>query len=659
MRDPSLLRADIRAHLEAENAYTEAVMADCAALRANLVAEMKGRIQDEEASPPEPDGPYEYFLRYAPGAQHPGCWRRPRGGGGEDLLLDAEALSRGKAYFQLAAAEHAFDHTLFAYAVDEQGSEYYRIHVRDLAAGADLPDPIESASGDFVFSPCSRYLFWIWRDDHGRPKKVFRRPARGGPDALVYEEPDEGFFLGVSVTESRAFILIESGNQETSEAWVIPAEAPESAPACFAQRETGVRYEITDWDGRWLIRTNADGAVDFKVMAAERATTQRVHWREWLPHEPGRFVLGLLATRNWLARLERVDALPRLVIRARADAREHIVSFPEEAYDLALASGLEFEGSAIRFVYQSPTTPRRWFDYDMAAQSRTLRKEQLVPSGHDPSLYEAQRLFATAPDGAQVPVTVLMRKDAPRDGSAPVLLYGYGSYGHAIPAGFSTNRLSLVDRGWIFAIAHVRGGSEKGWGWFLDGRREKKLNSFTDFNAAAEALIGCGLARAGRIVAYGGSAGGLLVGAAMNLRPDLYAGVIAAVPFVDMLNTMSDPTLPLTPPEWPEWGDPITDPAAYDRIAAYSPYDNVSAKPYPAVLATGGLSDPRVTYWEPAKWIARLRAASTSGRAALLHLNLDAGHGGASGRYAALDEIALEYAFALKAVGAAEAGAPL
>lgn len=650
MRDPARLDPEIRAHLEAENAYTEAVMADCAELREALFKEMKGRIKDDDASAPGADGPFAYYIRFAAGAQHPIHARTPREGGPEEILLDEELLAAGGGYVHVVAAHHSPGHDLYAYAVDRQGSEYYSVHLLRLADRSEIGGPLTACTGDFVFSPDGGWLFWVWKDAHGRPAKVFRRPVGAGPeaDALVYAEPDEGFFLGLEVSESRAYIVLSAGNQETSEAWVIPAGEPTAAPQCFAPREPGVRYEITHWDDGWCVRTNADGAIDFKVMRAPLEARARLHWREWLAHVPGRLVLGLAAYRDHLVRMERVEALPQLVVRARADGAEHAVSFAEEAYDLEPAGGFEFETSRTRFVYQSPTTPRQWVEYDMAARTRTIVKTQEVPSGHDPSAYVARRLWADAKDGVRVPITLVARRDAPQDGSAPLLLYGYGAYGAAMPANFSVTRLSLLDRGWIYAIAHVRGGSEMGWGWFLDGRKERKANSFTDFTACADALIAQGWTRAGRIVAHGGSAGGLLVGAALNLRPELWAGVIAAVPFVDVLNTMSDPALPLTPPEWPEWGDPITDPHAFAGIAAYSPYDQVRAAAYPAVLATGGLSDPRVTYWEPTKWVARLRAHTRSDQPVLLHMKMQAGHAGASGRYDMLKDLALEYAFALR-----------
>lgn len=649
LRDPKALRADIRQHLEAENAYTQAVLAGTEDLQARLFAEMKGRIKEDDSSVPAPDGPFDYYVRYDVGAEHPVHARRPRGGGPEEVLLDETRLAAGKAFFQVGAAHHSPDHALFAWAADEQGSEYYRIHVKDLAAGEEVGAPIESAYGDFTFSPDSQWIFWIWRDENARPSKVFRRPARGGEDVLVYEETDEGMFLGVGTTSDDSHILIHVGNQETTELWLIPAADPTAAPVVAEPRRTGVKYELDHWTDRWVIRTNDDGAVDFKLMTAEAAVPARSAWRDWVAHEPGRYITGFAAYADHLVRAERVNALDRLVVMDRAGG-EHVIAFDEEAYALHLETGFEYATTVTRFVYQSPTTPRQWFDYDMTSRERTLRKTQEVPSGHDPARYVARRLYATAPDGEQVPITLLMLKDTPRDGSAPVLLYGYGSYGHAIEPSFSIRSLSLVDRGWIWATAHIRGGSDKGWGWFLDGRKEKKPNTFTDFIACAEHLIAEGYATKGKIAAYGGSAGGMLMGAVANLRPDLWGAIIAAVPFVDVLNTMSDTSLPLTPPEWPEWGNPIEDSAAYDLIASYSPYDQVKAQAYPPVLATGGLSDPRVTYWEPAKWVAKLRDHTTGDAPILLKINMEAGHGGASGRFDFLKEIALDYAFAIWAI---------
>ncbi|WP_374577795.1 S9 family peptidase [Phenylobacterium sp.] len=647
LRDPKVLRADIREHLEAENAYTAAMLAGTEALQAELFAEMKGRIKEDDSSVPAPDGPWDYYVRYEIGAEHPLHARRPRGqDGGEQVLLDEDALSKGKAFFQVGAASHSPDHRLYAWAADEQGSEYYAIRVKDLESGQTLDHVIDSAYGAFVFSPDSQWIFWIWRDANARPSKVFRRPARGGDDVLVYEEADDGMFLGVGLASDRSHLIIHVGNQETTEISLIPAADPTAAPVVAEPRRVGVKYDLDHWSDRWVIRTNDDGAVDFKLMQSTAAIPSRATWTDFVPHEPGRYITGFAAYAGHLARLERVNANDRIVIMARG-GETHEIAFDEEAYALSLEGGLEYQTSVLRFVYQSPTTPRQWFDYDMDSRARTLRKTQEIPSGHDPARYVARRLYATAQDGAEVPITVLMLKDTPLDGSAPLLLYGYGSYGHAMEPAFSIRNLSLVDRGWIWAVAHIRGGSDKGWGWFLDGRKNKKTNTFTDFIACAEHLSASGYGKAGRMVAYGGSAGGMLMGAVVNLRPDLWSGIIAAVPFVDVLNTMSDTSLPLTPPEWPEWGNPLEDAQAYDKIASYSPYDQVAAKPYPPILATGGLSDPRVTYWEPQKWVARLRERTTGDAPILLKINMEAGHGGASGRFDFLKEIALDYAFAI------------
>ncbi len=650
LRDPKALRADVRDHLDAENAYTKVMLASTEALQAELFAEMKGRIKEDDSSVPAPDGPFDYYVRYAAGAEHPVHARRPRDQAeGEEVLLDEDALAKGKAFFQVGAASHSPDHALFAWAADEQGSEYFTIRVKDLASGAELGAPVESAYGDFAFSPDSEWLFWIFRNEHARPSKVFRRPARGGEDVLVYEELDDGMFLGVGVSSDDSHILIHVGNQETTEIWLIPAVDPTRPPIVAEPREVGVKYSLDHWTDRWVIRTNADGAVDFKLAISRSPVPAKGTWEDWIAHQPGRYITGFQAFSGHLVRAERVDALDRLVVADRYGA-EHEIAFGEEAYALNLEGGYEYESETARFVYQSPTTPRQTYDYNLATRDRTLRKTQEIPSGHDPERYVARRLYASAPDGQEVPITVLMLKDTLLDGSAPLLLYGYGSYGMAMEPSFSIRNLSLVDRGWVWATAHIRGGSDKGWGWFLDGRKEKKPNTFTDFIACAEHLIGQGYGAKGRIAAYGGSAGGMLMGAVANLRPDLWGAIIGAVPFVDVLNTMSDTTLPLTPPEWPEWGNPLKDEAAYDLIASYSPYDRVSAQAYPPVLATGGLSDPRVTYWEPAKWIAKLRESSTGDAPMLLKINMEAGHGGASGRFDFLKEIALDYAFAVWAL---------
>ena len=658
MREPSLLRADVRAYLEEENAYREALMAPTADLQERIYQEMRGRTKEDDSSVPAPDGPWEYYRRYETGAQHPKYVRRPRGQDGpEEVLIDVDAQAAGKTFYRVISAQHSPDHTLFAYAVDEQGSEIYTVYVKDLASGETLASQIADCYGNFVWSPDSQHIFWTFRDDNGRPARIYRRPARGGEDALVYDEPDDGFFLGVYNSESRDYIVITTGNNAQSEYHTIPAATPEAAPTLFSAREDELLYTPTHWNGRWYVLTNADGAVDFKLMVCDEGATARSAWREFIPHQAGRYILGVLATKDYLVRAERQNALPRIVVR-HTSGEEHPIAVEEEAYNLELVGGDEWDTAIQRYVYESPTTPPRWYDYDMSARTQVLRKELEIPSGHNAADYVAQRFFATAEDGKRVPITVLMKNGTPTDGSAPLYLYGYGSYGISMDADFSIRRFSLVDRGWIYAIAHVRGGSEMGFGWFQDGRRFTKRNTFTDFIACAEELISRNYGRAGRIVAEGRSAGGLLMGAINNMRPDLWAGVIGGVPFVDVLNTMSDTSLPLTPPEWPEWGNPIEDPEAYDYIASYCPYTNIESRAYPAVLSTGGLTDPRVTYWEPAKWVAKLRPHTTSGRPVLLKMNMGAGHAGSAGRFEFLRELAHDYAFAIKAIGDEEAGGP-
>jgi oligopeptidase B len=649
LRDPAALREDIKTHLEAENAYTAAILAGSQDLQAAMFEELKGRLKPDDASLPVPDGGYEYYRRYEPGAQQPLFARQPRGGGDEQKLLDAEAEAKHHAYYRIGAAKHSADHTLFGYAEDTQGSEVFTVRLRRVADGTEVGPAISPTTGNFAFSPCGRFLFWTFRDDNGRPVKIFRREIGSAADALVYVEPDEGFFLHVEAALSGGSILIVCGNQETSEVWRIPADDPLRAPVVIQPRQPGIKYSVADRRDHLIIRTNADQATDFKIVQAPIETPGRAHWRDVVPHRPGRYITGVSVLKDYIIHGERVAANDTLVI-TRRDGSYFSIAVDEPAYALEHEHGYEYDARTIRYVRSSPTTPRQWFDYDIATAATALRKTQEIPSGHDPSQYETRRLTARARDGAMIPVTLLKRRDTPADGTAPVHLYGYGSYGIAMTPGFSANIFSLVDRGWIHVVAHIRGGTENGWNWFLDGRGKKKQNTFDDFIAVAEHLIAQNLAAPKNIVAHGGSAGGLLVGAVLNMRPDLWAGVIAAVPFVDVLNTMSDMSLPLTPPEWPEWGNPLTDADAYETIAAYSPYDNISAQDYPPVLATGGLSDPRVTYWEPAKFIAKLRDFSTGEAPALLRINMTAGHGGAAGRFEVLQEVARNYAFACWAI---------
>jgi oligopeptidase B len=662
MRDPSVLQADIRAHLEAENSYYAQVMAPTEALQQRLYAEMRGRIKEDDSSPPERDGDWFYFSRYREGGQYPVYVRRAAGPDGEmtgeeQIIFDGDAEAEGIDYFQLGAVDHSPDHRWLAYAVDTAGSEFYQLRIRNLETGEDVATLTEESYGSLEWANDSRTLYWVWRDENNRPRRVYRQAIDSETRELIYEESDPGYFLGVGKTDGNSWIVLSANDHTTSELRLFDANDPAAEPLLVSQRESGVEYSLTEAGGRIFVLTNQDGAVDFKVMSAPLDDPRRENWSDFIDHRPGVLVTSLIGYQDWLVRLERANALPRLVVRRFSDNAEHEIAFDEEAYALGAWGGYEYAVDRLRFSYESPSTPTEIYDYDMASRERTLIKRQEIPSGHNADDYVVRRLMATARDGEQIPVTLLYREGTPLDGSAPVLLYGYGSYGITIPASFSTSRLSLVDRGMIYAIAHIRGGMAKGYQWYLDGKLDKKENTFNDFVDAGQMLIDEGYTRAGSLVAYGGSAGGLLVGAAINQAPDMFAGGIAAVPFVDVLNTMSDPSLPLTPPEWPEWGNPIEDAAAYDYILSYSPYDQIRAQAYPHVLATAGLTDPRVTYWEPAKWIARLRATRTDDGLTLMRTNMGAGHGGASGRFDSLRERAEEFAFALMVAGLADAEA--
>lgn len=655
-RDPARLAPDIRAHLEEENAYQAQLMSDTAGLRETLFSEMKGRIREDDSSVPMKDGPYAYGSSYRLGGQQPRYFRRPADGGEEEILLDGDHEAEGKPYFQLGGIDHSSDHRRLLWACDDKGSEFYTLRVRDLATGAELADRIESTGGGGTWAADNNGFFYTLLDDNHRPSKVFfhRIGDDNANDRLIYEETDPGFFMNVGGTRRNDWIMISISDHETSEYRILNAANPLAAPLLVAPRETGLQYDLEEGGDIFFILTNEGGARDFKIMTAPVANPARADWTELVPHQPGRLILSIMGFRDYLVRLERLDGLPRIVVHERATGEEHAIAFDEEAYSLGMAGSYEYETNILRFSYSSMTTPAQVFDYDMRLRERSLLKTQEVPSGHDADAYVTRRLMATAQDGETVPVSLLYRRDTPLDGTAPCLLYGYGSYGITIPASFNTNCLSLVDRGFVYAIAHVRGGKDKGYSWYEDGKRAHKENTFRDFIAVARHLVADGYTSHDRIVAQGGSAGGMLMGAVANMAPEAFGAIIAEVPFVDVLNTMLDASLPLTPPEWPEWGNPIASEEDYRTIAAYSPYDNVGAHSYPPILALAGLTDPRVTYWEPAKWVARLRDAKSGDNPVLFKINMDSGHAGASGRFSRLEEIAYTYSFALKVSGRAK-----
>ncbi len=646
MRDPEKLPDPIKCYLTAENQYCAEALQPTEALQIELITEMRGRILEKDESLPEQDGPYAYCERYVEGGEHPVYFRTARDGGEEEQLIDINSEAKAHEYFDHGMIEHSPDHKTLAWSCDTSGAEYYRLYFRDIVKAKDSAVVIEDVE-------CAAWadgntLFYTRVDENHRPSKVFRHQLGTDPaeDVLVYHEKDHRFFCEVYTSRSGKYIFIATGMNDQDEVLFIPLNDLEAVPRVIEPRAEGLEYSVDHQGDQFIILSNTDNAKDFKLSTTQVSTPARQHWSDFQPYKPGRMIHSFEVFKDWVMWLAVENALPAIYFVGN-DGLVSEVAFEEEAYSLGLDAGLEYEVSQFRFDYSSPTTPWQTWQYDCASGERALLKTQVIPSGHDISDYIARRMTAVSHDGAEVPVTLLHHKDTAIDGTAPCLLYGYGSYGSSVPAGFSSNRLSLVERGFVYAIAHVRGGEEKGRDWYEAAKLEGKINSFQDFIAAAEALITHQYTSAGNIVINGGSAGGLLVGATVNMRPDLFAAVIADVPFVDVLNTMIDDTLPLTPGEWSQWGNPIESKAAFDNIRAYSPYDNVEAKEYPAMLVTAGVSDPRVTYWEPAKWVAKLREVKTDNNVLLLKTNMSSGHFGKTGRFAILEDYALSYSFAI------------
>ena len=652
-KTPTLLDKEIRAHLEAENAYQKAQMADTIGLQKKLFSEMKGRIKEDDSSVPVKDGPYAYGVSFTTGGEQPHYFRTPRGGGKASVYVDGDALAKGKDYFRLGAVQHSPDHSKCAWTYDDKGSEFYTIKLRDMTSLMDTTENIINTSGDVVWDANSEGFFYTNVDENHRPSKLYYHKigTDQSVDKLIFEEKDPGFFLGVGGSSLNDVIYIDIHDHETSEVWLIPAKEPMATPKCVRKRQKGVEYSLTEGGDIFYILTNIDGAKDFKIMSAPFDKPTEENWVEVVPHQPSRLILAHDAYKNFLVWLERRDGLPRIELFDRRDGSIHAIAFEEETYSLTLHGAAEYDSETIRFAYSSMTTPSELYDYDMTTRQRVMLKRQEVPSGHEPKNYITRRLMAKAEDGAEIPISLFYHKDTKLDGSAPCLLYGYGAYGISIPDSFNSNALSLVDRGFVYAIAHIRGGKEKGFDWYEKGKHLFKRNTFTDFIACGRFLVANHFTSHDRLIAEGGSAGGMLMGAVANMAPEDYAGIVAIVPFVDVLSTMLDATLPLTPPEWPEWGNPLASKEDYELIASYSPYDNVRAQNYPAILAMAGLTDPRVTYWEPAKWVAKLREFATGDNPVLLRTNMDSGHAGASGRFSRLEESAYIYAFILKVAG--------
>ena len=661
LRDPGYPKVsdpDILAYLEAENAYFEAVMTPHRGLTKRIFEELKGRLKPDDESVPVKDGGWLYQWRYEDGAQYRRWYRKPAEGSGDwRLVLDEPALAAACDYFRLGGLSVSPDGRYLAYALDTDGSERFTLRIRDLERGVDLEDIIENTIGSPVWAADSTILIYHRVNENWRPyaARAHRLGQAAEEDVTLYEERDGGFFVHLGRTQSRAWIVISAGSHTTSEVRLVPASDPFAEPLLISPREDGHEYEIDHAAGRFFIRSNWQ-AQNFRILTAEETAPERAQWRELIGASERDYFRGITAFEEFLVIEQRRDGLDQIRIRRHADGAEHFVAFPEAAYRAELGTNPEYDVNRIRIGYDSMITPATVFDYDIEARELITRKVQEIPSGYDREAYETERLMAPARDGAQVPVSIVYRKGFKEAAPGPVHLYGYGAYGLGMPPGFSTSRLSLLDRGFAYAIAHIRGGDELGRGWYEAGKGAQRMNAFADFIDAGEYLIAKGYARAGGISASGGSAGGKLMGAVANLRPELWRAIVAHVPFVDVLNTMLDDSLPLTPIEWPEWGNPIESAEAFRTIRAYSPYDNVRAQAYPPMLVTCGLNDPRVTYWEPAKWVAKLRATKTDDNLLLLKTNMGAGHAGRSGRYEALWETAEAYTFLLMAFAMAGDG---
>ena len=653
---------EVRACLDAENAWVRGELAHTEALQEELFEEIKGRIKQTDMSVPYREGAYLYHRRYEDGREYPVYCRRALGAGGEQgeekVLLDVNAVAEGHAFCEVGSRRVSPDGRLLAYAVDTVGRRRYGVRFRDLDAGRELPDLIPDVTANLAWAAGNDAVFYARQDPETlRPYQILRHRLGDDPrnDRIVYEEPDAEFSCAVWRSRSRRYVLIGSFQTRTTELHYLEAADPEAEPAVFLPRERGHEYEIDHFRGRFYIRTNA-GARNFRLMETDEARPGRAHWRELLPHREEVLLEGFALFRDHLVAAERRAGLAVLRVKPWSGPGEHEVAFDEPAYAAGLGVNVEPDTATLRFHYSSMVTPESVYDYDMASRARTLRKREEVLGGYDPARYETLRLHATASDGVRVPISLVRRQTPAGEGQPtgeppPLLLYGYGSYGISMDAAFRSPRLSLLDRGFAYAIAHVRGGEELGRRWYDDGKLQKKKNTFTDFIACAEHLAAAGHAAPERLFAMGGSAGGLLMGAVINMRPDLFHGVVAQVPFVDVLTTMLDESIPLTTGEYDEWGNP-NEPGDYEYIRSYSPYDNMEPVAWPHLLVMTGLHDSQVQYWEPAKWVARRRAMqSGDGRRLLLKTNMEAGHGGASGRYRRYRELALQYAFLLDLAG--------
>ena len=646
--NPNKLNTQVKKYLDEENLFKENQLKDINDIEKKLFEELKSKIKNEDNSVPKKDGNYLYGYKYNKNSEYPIYYRKNTTNNSEEIILDCEKKSKTHTYFNVASISHSHDHKHVAYNIDTNGSEYFSIFIEDIQKQELLSPEIKNTTGDIVWSLDNNYIFYVRLDQNHRPTKVFKHKigSNSEKDLLIYEEKDPSFFCSINLSKTKNYLFIRTADHETSEYLFINLKLNEITPTLFKKRVKKIEYDLEHHEKFFLISTNIDNAKNFKIMISHEESYQK--WEEFIPYEKVNLILDFILLKDWLVRLERTEGSENIIILNLNNKNQHKISFNEEAYNLSLDHGYEYETDTFRYSYSSPTTPKSVFDYDCKSKKQELKKTQEVPSGHNKDDYICKKIFATAHDNEKIPITILYKKGVKLDSNNYLLLYGYGSYGISIPSNFSTNRLSLVDRGIIYAIAHIRGGKEKGYEWYENGKLLNKKNTFLDFISCAEKLCEDKYTSPKKIVAQGGSAGGLLMGYIANERPDLFLGIIAQVPFVDICNTMLDEDLPLTVTEIPEWGDIKNDKKSFLYVKSYSPYDNVKKQNYPHMLVTGGISDPRVTYWEMTKWVAKLRENKTDNNLLLLHMNMTAGHSGASGRFDYLKEIAMEYGFVLK-----------
>ncbi|MFN4114137.1 MAG: S9 family peptidase [Sphingomonadaceae bacterium] len=640
---------DVLAYLEAENAWFEARMAPHKALTDALFEEMKGRIKADDSTVPQKDGDYLYWSKFDEGQEYRKWYRKPVAGGPDELILDENQLAEGQEYFRLGALSMSQNGRFLAYSTDINGSERYTARIKDLQTGELLPDELTNLRGGLTWVANDTALVYGPSTEEWRTLEA-KLHVIGTPvdsDVTLYQEQDQSFGVGVGLTAQKDWLVIATGDNETSEVRLVRADIPTGPQILVKPRQKGVEYDVDVRDGTLFVHTN-DDHVNFRLATA--SLDKPGEWTTLIAGSDEFYLTGFDLFKDFYVTEGRLNGLDQIQLRDYRDPKKITpIAFPEASYDAGLSNNPEYDVAKLRLTYESMVTPDSVYDYHVKTGKLELLKQQEIPSGYDAALYKTERLMITARDGTQVPVSVLSRKDRPAGG--PLHLYAYGAYGYAVPPGFSTSRLSLVDRGMAYAIAHIRGGDDLGRRWYLQGKLNARTNTFNDFVDVAKGLIAMGYTAKGRVSASGGSAGGELMGVVVNTDPDLWGAVVAHVPFVDVLNTMLDESLPLTPGEWPEWGNPILSKQAFAYILSYSPYDQVTAQDYPPLLVTAGLNDPRVTYWEPAKWVAKLRATKTDSNELLLKTNMGAGHGGKSGRFASLYETAEEFAFILWQLG--------